>query len=619
MNDLLREKLEKLPDLPGCYLMKDVSGKVIYVGKAISLKNRVRSYFRTPLPNAKTEALVEKIYDFDTVIVGNEREALILEANLIRRYDPHYNILLRDDKHYPYLRLTMEEDFPRLIVARYTEDNGSRYFGPYTNAGSMSRVLQIIQQHFPLRSCSGKSWHAGHRACLNAHIGRCKAPCVGAISKEEYAKIVEQVKLFLQGRTTELIRHTEAEMKQAAEELRFEEAARLRDVLKTLKELQTKQVLDQRLAGDDCDLIAVAAEDDLAVVQVFNMRSGAVAGRGHYFLHNHGGAEEKELLCRFLLDHYGGANRIPPRLYLPQLPDEADTLAELFSETAGHKVQLVVPQRGDKKRLLHLVEENAARHIENEMTSKLRQQSRNAAGLESLRLALNLPKTPRRIECFDISHIQGTDMVGSMVVFIDGAAAPKKYRRFKIKTLDGSNDFAALQEVLHRRWQRGLDEKAQGKEPPDFADFPDLLVIDGGKGQLSSVCYELSKFDVALPPIISLAEKQEEIFLPGESEPLLLPFEDPGLQLLQRLRDEAHRFAITFHRQLRGKRQVKSELDSIPGIGPKRRQALRAAYKSLAEMRKATLDELESVPGMTRPAAENVYLWLQNTAKDGEK
>ena len=617
MNDILRDKLEKLPDEPGCYLMKDSSGTIIYVGKAVNLKNRVRSYFRGS-HDPKTERLVEHIVDFDTVVVGSEAEALILESNLIKEYSPHYNILMRDDKHYPYLRLTMNEDFPRLLVARRAKNDGSRYFGPYPAVGAIHSVIEQLRDVFPLRSCGG-SFRPGQRACLNGHIGRCKAPCEGRISKEEYGKIVEDVSLFLQGKTKGLIRQEQEAMEQASEELRFEDAAKHRDKMRLFQQLQAKQELDQGTGEGDYDLLAVAAAEDQAVVQLFFVRQGNVVSREHFFLTNSGPGMDALLMQRFILEYYGGGELLPRLICCSVLPEQAETVAQALSRDSGHKVELIVPQRGTKKRLLDLTQANAQLILDNYLRSRQRQELISSKALEDLRLALHLDRTPRRIECYDISHVQGRYMVGSMVVFINGAPAPKLYRRFKIKTLTESNDFAALQEVIERRYRRGLDEREQGKEPLDFGDFPDLLVIDGGKGQLSAVCSRLDDMKIQFPAIISLAKQEEEVFFPGRSDPLRLPYESDSLQLLQRLRDEAHRFAITFHRQLRGKGQVASSLDEVPGIGAERKKALLKTFGSLKRIREASEAELAAAPKMNKAAAAALYDYLRQQEAGREK
>ena len=608
-------KLKALPDLPGCYLMKDAAGTVIYVGKALSLKNRVRSYF-SGAHDLKTAVLVENTVDFETVVVDSEADALILECNLIKEYQPHFNIMLKDDKHYPYLCLTLNEEFPRLLVARRAKNDGHKYFGPYASASQMRRAMQIIRDIFPLRTCSGRSFRAGQRACLNKHIGRCLAPCEGQVKQEEYARLAIGVTQFLQGKTRELVRQTEQEMRQASEDLRFEEAARLRDALVALNQVQHQQQMDQSTAQGYYDVIATAYAEDVAVTQVFFVRQGKVVGREHFFMSNALPLLDTEethsatVLRRFLQEYYSG-EFIPRRVYCSPLPEDATLLEQIFATRYGHKVEIMRPQRGDKLRLIKLVAHNAQLTLDQYLNSRERREQRAALGLEQLRLKLNLKSAPTRMECYDISHIQGAYMVGSMAVFLNGIPAPKHYRRFKIKTLSQSNDFAALQEIIERRVKRGRAERQERKEPLDFGNFPDLVVIDGGKGQLSSVCERLGELGEKNLQVIALAKEQEEIFLPHNLEPLRLPYESPGLQILQNLRDEAHRFAITYHRKLRGQGQTVSLLDNAPGIGPARQKSLLKTFGSIAIIRKATVEELAATPGMTKPAATRLHEWLR--------
>ena len=619
MNELIRQKLAALPSDPGCYLMKDDSGKIIYVGKAINLKNRVRSYFQGS-HDPKTERLVEKIADFETVIVSNEVEALILEANLIKEHKPHYNILMRDDKHYPYLRLTLDEEYPRLLVARQAKADGSKYFGPYPSIGSIHRAKELVEDIFPLRTCGGRTFKQGQRACLNAHIGRCHAPCEGRINHDDYLQIVDQVSLFLQGKMPALIRQREKDMAAASEQMLFEEAARHRDAIEILRNLATQQQIDSSSGQGDFDVIALATEEAHAIVQLFFIRGGNVISRAHHILRINEQATKPLIMRRFLQEYYGGGDRIPRNLYLETLPEDSPLLEEAFSLSTGHRVSFSVPQRGDKKRLLNLVRENARLALENYLNSREKQEERNALALEELRQVLALENTPARIECYDISHIQGSDMVGSMVVFTNGTANSKLYRHFRIKTLDGSNDFAALQEVLQRRWSRGLKERAENKNPLDFGVFPELIVIDGGKGQLSSVLASLDELPGKKPAIISLAKQFEEIYLPHRSQPLRLPLTSPALQLLQRLRDEAHRFAITYHRRLRGKRQTHSLLDDVPEIGEQRKNSLLKSFGSFKAIQAASLDELGAAPGMNKRAAHSLFAYLHpKTAGNGEE
>jgi excinuclease ABC subunit C len=616
LSDHLRQKLADLPDKPGVYLMKDDEGVIIYVGKASSLKNRVRSYFQNPAAlDAKTAALVSKIVDLETVVVDSARDALILESHLIKEHRPHYNVRLRDDKHYPYFQLTMTEEFPRLLVARRAKNDGNRYFGPYINSTAMREAAKLISEIFPLRSC--KTMRKRHRACLNSHIGRCLAPCEEKISREEYAKIVEQVILFLQGKTKELCRQKKKAMQEASENLCFEEAARYRDQLAALEEVQKQQHLDRSFQGGNYDILAVVVQDDQAVTQVFFVRQGKVIGKENFFLLNANMVDKASLMSRFLQEYYGEGENSLPCIYLNHLPEDADLLEQLFSEKCGRKVSFVVPQRGDKKNLVDLAEKNAQLILEQYLQAKDKQSEKNALALEDLRQALGLDKTPTRMECYDISHLSGSNMVGSMVVFICGAPSPKHYRRFRIKSVADNNDFACLREVLSRRWQRGLKERAEGKEPLDFGIFPDLVIIDGGKGQLSSVCEELADIGIVNVNIISLAKEQEKIFLPHCKEPLCLPKDRPALQLLQRIRDEAHRFAVSYHRDLRAKAQVHSQLEEVPGIGQKRLKSLLRTFGSLERIKKASFYQLANAPSMNEKAAATLWQYLHGKEQNG--
>ncbi|MEG1997893.1 MAG: excinuclease ABC subunit UvrC, partial [Clostridiales bacterium] len=431
MNDILVEKLQKLPNKPGCYLMKDSAGEIIYVGKAVNLKNRVRSYFHSPgSHDGKTNLLVEHIVDFDTIVVNSEADALILEANLIKEHSPYYNILMRDDKYYPYLCLTMTEQFPRLIVARRAKNDGNKYFGPYPDVTGMRQVLKLLEGIFPLRSCGFRTWPVGHRPCLNAHIGRCLAPCGGKISREEYLIMVGELAQFLLGKAKGLLNKMERQMKQASEELRFEDAARYRDAAEMIRQVQTRQQLDLSADGDNYDMAAIAIGGGQAVAELFFTRGGKVVGREHFFFTNGEDADKSLLMRCFLQDYYGGGQMIPAIIYVDIMPEDENLLSKLFSQDCGHKVTIHVPQRGDKKRLLGLVQQNAELILSDYLHSRHKQQEQNAAALEELRQLLQLQRLPNRIECYDISHIQGTNMVGSMVVFVNGVAMPKNYRRF---------------------------------------------------------------------------------------------------------------------------------------------------------------------------------------------
>lgn len=608
----LAAQLKVLPDKPGVYIMKDSQGNIIYVGKATSLRQRVRSYFQNSKHHSpKVISLVERIHDLETIIVDSPVEALILECNLIKQHRPKYNIRLRDDKHYPYLKITLDEEYPRILVVRSMKPDKAKYFGPYTSSTAMNQTLKIIKDIFPLRSCRKEKVDTKKRACLNAHIGKCSAPCAGKIAHEEYGQIVNQVVLFLEGRRMEIIKDLEKKMAQASDELRFEEAARFRDQIQAVQQVVEKQKIEND-SFEDRDVVGLATNKDLAVAEVFFVRGGTVTGREHFFLTNVDNDGTPELLGAFLQQYYGNADYLP-REIVAQCPIADQELVEKWlTMKRGSKVHLHIPQRGDKKRLLDLVVKNASILLVQHQSMKDKRKEEAGQALEQLRRELNLPQTPHRIECYDISNFQGTNSVGSMIVFLGGEPNPSQYRRFKIKTVEGPNDFASLQEVVSRRIQHGLEERREIREArlqakdAKFADFPDLMIIDGGKGQLSAVKEVLDQCALSLP-VFGLAKEFEQLFRPEESDPIILERNSPAYYLIQRVRDEAHRFAITYHRKLRSKEQVKSVLDDIPGIGPARRKALIRAYGSVEKISRASLEELALVQGMNKTAAEEVY------------
>lgn len=612
----LTAQLTVLPDKPGVYLMKDDQGKIIYVGKATSLKQRVRSYFQNSKHHTPKElSLIKKIHDVETIVVDSPMEALVLECNLIKQHRPKYNIRLRDDKHYPYIKITMDESFPRVLVVRSMKSDKGKYFGPYTNSTAMHETLKIIKDIFPLRSCRKEKVDPKTRACLNAHIGKCASPCAGKISPENYRAMVDQVILFLEGRRLEVIKDLEKKMKQASEDLNFEEAARYRDQIQAVRQVVEKQKVENK-NSEDRDVVGLATGRDLASAVIFFVRGGKVMGRDHFFLTNVEHDQVDSLLGAFLQQYYEHAEEIPGEIVIQSpLPDQA-LLEEWLTMKRGFKVHMHQAQRGDKKRLLDLVIKNAQIKLDQHYSLQSQRKEEAGAALEQLRKELHLPQTPHRIECYDISNTQGTNSVGSMIVFIGGEPCPAEYRRFKIKTVEGPNDFASLQEVLRRRIQRGLDERREIREAglplkeAKFADFPDLMIIDGGKGQLSAVKEILDQFALSLP-VFGLAKEFEHLFRPEESEPIILAANSPAYYLIQRVRNEAHRFAITYHRKLRSKEQVKSVLDEIPGIGPARRKALLKAYGSVERIAQASAEELSMVEGMNRKSAADVYLFFK--------
>lgn len=598
----LEATVRSLPTRPGVYVFRDAEGDVLYVGKAVNLRNRVRSYFQSPRNlTGKVLHMVNQVDAIEVITTDNDVEALVLESNLIKRYKPPYNIRLRDDKHYPYLKVTVNEAWPRVIIARSVQNDGARYFGPYTDSGALHETLRVIRKTFPYRICSNYRLQQKGRPCLEYYIGRCLAPCDGRADPGQYAAMIEELCDFLEGRDVTVIRQVEARMHEAAERLDFERAAELRDQLRALRQVQEKQkVISGRL--EDQDLVGCAQAGGRACVQVFFVREGKVVGREHFLLDGAGAREPGEILAAFIKQYYADTPFIPREILVSAaLPaDEEAVIGRWLAERRGTRVFLRVPQRGEKRRLMNLVVENARLLLEQEQARSRRDREGGRQAVEDLASALGLETLPSRIECFDISNFQGRQAVGSMVVFQDGAPRKSDYRRFKIRTVQGANDFAMMQEVLYRRFRRGQEED------PRFAQLPDLIVIDGGKGQLNAALEVLRALNLDHIPTIALAKRLEEVYLPGRPDPLRLPDHSPGLLLLRRVRDEAHRFAVTYHRKLRAARSVRSVLDDIPGIGPRRRRALLKHFGSIEAIRSASVEELAAVPGMSRRAAEAV-------------
>lgn len=592
-SDSIKNALAVLPDKPGVYLMHDAEGKVIYVGKAVVLKNRVRSYFRNLASHTpKVKAMVAKIAEIETIVTSSEVEALILECNLIKKYRPRYNISLKDDKTYPYLKVTLQEDFPRLYMTRRLLRDGSKYYGPYADAGAMHATVKLLRSMFPLRTCRKMN---PDRPCLNYHIKRCLAPCAGYVSKEEYGQMIKSVCMVLDGRTTELERDLKQRMQAAAEDYAFEEAARLRDQLQAVERLNESQKAVTNNGGD-MDIIGFAQDMTGNCLQIFFVRKGKLIGRDNFFLQD-GGEAQQEVLTAFIKQYYNDATFIPREIVLPQLPeaDEQQLIEAWLSGKAERKVELFVPQRGVKRELLQLANDNALKLL----TERLRKGSlslkNDEQAAEELQQALGLEHSLERMDCFDISHTQGSETVASMVVFRKGSISKKDYRKYKIVSAEGKpDDFKSMQEVVYRRYK-------------DYEDLPNLVVIDGGKGQLSSALEVIRGLGLADLPVVGLAKREEEIFIPHQSTSILLDRDSAALHLIQRIRDEAHRFAITFHRKLRGKRNLVSVLDHVEGIGPKRRQALWKAFKTLEAMKAASVEELAAVEGMNTAVAQTLY------------
>ena len=589
----IREALAVLPDKPGVYLMHDKDGKVIYVGKAVVLKNRVRSYFRNLASHTpKVRAMVAKIADIETIVTSSEVEALILECNLIKKYRPRYNIMLKDDKSYPYLKVTLNEEFPRLYVTRRQMRDGAKYYGPYADAGAMHATVKLLRSMFPLRTCRTMN---AERPCLNYHIKRCLAPCAGLVSKEEYGNMIKSVCMVLDGRTAELERDLKRRMQEAADNYAFEEAARLRDQLQAVMRLNEQQ---KAVTGQDSDMDIIGFAKDMTgiCIQIFFVRKGKLLGRDNFFLQDDGESEQ-EVITAFVKQYYNEASYIPREIALPVLPDaeEQAVIEQWLTEKAQRKAELVRPQRGVKKDLLQLANDNAVKLLEERLRKGQLSLKNDVQAAEELQQALGLPNPLERMDCFDISHTQGSETVASMVVFRNGSISKKDYRRYKIVSAEGKpDDFKSMQEVVYRRYK-------------DYEDLPSLVVIDGGKGQLSSALEVIRGLGLHDLPVIGLAKREEEIFKEGQSESILLDRDSAALHLIQRIRDEAHRFAITYHRKLRGKRNLVSVLDHVEGIGSKRRQELWKAFKTLDEMKAASVEELAAVESMNYAAAQKLY------------
>ena len=592
-SDSIKNALAVLPDKPGVYLMHDAEGKVIYVGKAVVLKNRVRSYFRNLASHTpKVKAMVAKIAEIETIVTSSEVEALILECNLIKKYRPRYNISLKDDKTYPYLKVTLQEDFPRLYMTRRLLRDGSKYYGPYADAGAMHATVKLLRSMFPLRTCRKMN---PDRPCLNYHIKRCLAPCAGYVSKEEYGQMIKSVCMVLDGRTTELERDLKQRMQAAAEDYAFEEAARLRDQLQAVERLNESQKAVTNNGGD-MDIIGFAQDMTGNCLQIFFVRKGKLIGRDNFFLQD-GGEAQQEVLTAFIKQYYNDATFIPREIVLPQLPeaDEQQLIEAWLSGKAERKVELFVPQRGVKRELLQLANDNALKLLSERLRKGSLSLKNDEQAAEELQQALGLEHSLERMDCFDISHTQGSETVASMVVFRKGSISKKDYRKYKIVSAEGKpDDFKSMQEVVYRRYK-------------DYEDLPNLVVIDGGKGQLSSALEVIRGLGLADLPVVGLAKREEEIFIPHQSTSILLDRDSAALHLIQRIRDEAHRFAITFHRKLRGKRNLVSVLDHVEGIGPKRRQALWKAFKTLEAMKAASVEELAAVEGMNTAVAQTLY------------
>jgi len=610
---LIEQRLQATPERPGVYLMKDPRGTVLYVGKASVLRNRLRSYFGSPtnLPN-KIRRMLGHLHDFEYIVTDSEAEALILENTLIKRYKPRYNARLKDDKTYPYLKIDLSEEFPRVYITRRVIKDGARYFGPFATAGTVRKTMDLVKRLFPYRSCTKNITGKDPRPCLEFYINRCVAPCTGYASKEEYAKVIGQVVLFMEGDTAAVTDDLKANMERASAGLEFERAAVLRDRIKAVE----KVAEEQRIKVDsnpvnDMDVIALAQGSNETWVEVFFIRKGKLIGRDHFFMEGTQDDSEALVLGQFVKQFYQTAALVvPPRIVVQHEPEDAAIITEWLRQVRGGAVQIVCPQRGIHKQLVQTVADNAVQGLAQHRITWMDNTDIIQQAMSDLEEELSLPLPLRRMECYDISHIQGSNTVASMVVFEDGKPKPAHYRRFKIKTVDGVDDFESIREVLRRRFKRLASARAaeqrgegQGAGIDSFGVIPDLVLIDGGKGQLSAaleVFLELGLDDV---PLASLAKENEELFVPHSSEPIILPRDSQALYLVQRIRDEAHRFAITYHRNLRSKSSLQSPIDNVTGIGPKRKRMLMRRFGTLKGIREAAVDDIASVPGMTRSLA----------------
>ena len=650
----LLPQLAQIPDAPGVYLMVGDGERILYIGKAVSLRNRVRSYFQEGAAHhPRTAAMVEKVVDVRTIVVTNEIEALILEANLIKRHQPPFNVRLRDDKRYPYLKVT-NEPFPRVVFTRFVRNDGARYFGPYTNAHGLRELINLVRTVFPLRTCREPIDGRRKRPCLQYHIKRCLAPCVGYQTEDEYDATIDEVVLFLEGKQDSLLARLQREMADAAEHFNFEAAARIRDRIVAVRRVTEEQkvVWKSRL---DMDLIAIARAKGQACMQVFLVRGGKLIGQEHFILEGVYEQSDDVLTGEFLKQFYtartaaapehdgfsavrvardnqapvpekrrvrtiaGAATAVPKELLVSALPPERETIESWLSGVKGQRVRILQPQRGARAEYLRLVQKNAEQNLKAFLAHQEVQETAQARSLTDLADALELPEPPHRIECYDVSNTQGTNPTASMVVFVEGRAKKSEYRKFKIQYDRGPNDFAMMQETLRRRL-RYLRRETDRTETPlerqlakreKFNKKPDLLLIDGGKGQLSAVVEVVEELDMVGLPVAGLAKEHEWLYLPNQSEPIVLPANSPALHLIQRIRDEAHRFAVTYHRQRRAKSMTQSALDGLDGVGPVRRKRLLTAFGSAAGIRRAGLDEIAAVKGMTPALAAKVKQQLE--------
>ena len=616
----LEHRLRISPEKPGVYLMKDARDNVIYVGKASSLRNRVRSYFGTPFNlNPKIQKMVSKVADFEYIVTDSDAEAIILECTLIKKFRPTYNARLKDDKSYPYIKIDLTQQFPEVYFTRRVNQDGARYFGPFATAGSVRKTLDVLKKLFPYRSCTKVITGKDPRPCLEYYINRCVAPCIGAASKDEYRKVIEQVIMFMEGKTDPVLDDLRNRMTDASNTLEFERAAVLRDQIRSIE----KVIEEQRIKVDsnstqDLDAIAMAGGQEEAWVEVFFIRHGKLTGRDHFIMEGVQGDAPGHILAEFIKQFYQSATLIPRQIILQHPLEDGELIQDWLREKRGGAVALARPQRGYRAKLVKMVAENASQGLSLRRAKWLANTDAVQQAMAELQEELNLPNLPSRMECYDISNIQGTNSVGSMVTFQEGFPKPAHYRRFRIKEVDGVNDYAMMQEMLRRRFKRLAAVKGKGstlKSNGDVEDgapaadeeswgiVPDLVLIDGGKGHLSAALEVFLELGIDFIPLASLAKENEWLFVTQTPEPIVLPPNSQALYLVQRIRDEAHRFAITYHRKLRSKASMASSVDLVSGIGPKRKRMLMRRFGSVKGIREAGVDEIAAVPGMTRSLA----------------
>ncbi len=606
MRENLEEKLRTLPRGPGVYLFRDEVGEVLYVGKAKSLRSRVRSYFQRGDARVGTAQLAERIDDVEVIVTRTETEALHLEQNLVKRHRPPFNIRLRDDKSFPYIAVTLTDDYPRVMFTRERHRRGTLYFGPYANAKKVRETLDVLNRVFRFRPCEGPrpGRHSGI-PCLDFHIDRCFAPCIGAISEEDYGKVIDGVIGFLSGDTQTIQAELTERMREAAAEERFEEAARYRNRLFSIRHLADRQATEKRAVGT-VDVIGLAVDGDEAAVQVFPLRDGKMIDRYGFHLENVAGEDPQSVLEAFALEYYGGTPSTPPEVLVPGEIADTAALSEFLTERRGSRVVVRTPLRGEKRRLVELAAENARLALASDTAIREAARSKRVAALEELREVLNLESLPVRIECFDVSNIQGESIVASMTVFVDGQPKNAHYRTFAIRSLEGQDDVGAMREAVSRRFAHG-----RAGEPDDsFRQMPNLVVVDGGKGQLAAALSAMEELDLPRVAVIALAKREEEVFVPGFPAAIALDRTSPALQLLQRIRDEAHRVALRYHRRKRGARSMETIFEGLPGIGPVRRRAIVRHFGSVERFLEASQEELEGVPGLPQKTARTLYAQL---------